>query len=686
MIPLYVFLTLASIGYVFSKGATVPQAGRMHTNKNEVPSMNSIYESSYLDRVKAAEARAATKTFQRSLQPNSNVVGATYRQDKSSRESSKVVKSNLAGIEIPSSEFTHNNQTPFFGSKVRQNTDPFANAPVMERFTGEFDNAVWKKKKEMEPLFKPNSEVNYINGVPVRSDNISERYEVGHIRNNERPFEQIHVGPGLDSGYSADPTGGFQQFDRDFIMPKNVDSLRVLTNQKETFEGRVVEGAGIGQRGQQSRVDKNRADTYFENSTDRYFTTTGAEVKQAQRPEYEVKATNRVDTSQEYVGDAYGASKAQKIDPLVRDTTRQQLNEFGFRNADLDKIGKGDNFDFGKQTFDLPPNERDVTANRTYEGNIGTSTKAMTAPLEDIFKDTRKEYIVQHPRQFGSLNPQFPDKITVKDPNDVARTTIKETNIHDTSTGRLRGPNKSVVYDPSEIAKRTIRETNKAVDVALNVSGSEYRGQAYDPDSKAKTTHKETLIDEKRNGSIQSLERRNAGYEVNDATAPTTQKEFTSDRDYIGSATYTNASDGYKVASTYLPTTQKQHVSDNDHYGGAGSVEYKRPMSKDDIRNARMNELREGTLEGRVPTSQGVKVAASSDAVNVKVRRIESDNMNQRTTYNMDKVHNAMLPTEAFRFTKERNMSDLDQVDRLDINTIAPLKSNPYAMQPLHAM
>lgn len=684
MIPLYVFLTLASIGYIFSKGATVSQSGRMHTNHNESPSMNSIYESSYLDRVRAAEARAASATFNQSLKPNSNVVGATYREDVAARKASQVVKSNLAGIEIPTAEFTHNNQTPFFGSKVRQNTDPFANAPVMERFTGDFDNAVWKKKKEIEPLFKPNTEVNYVNGAPVRSDRSTERYEVGHIRNNERPFEQINVGPGLDSGYNATPTGGFQQFERDFIMPKNVDSLRVLTNQKETFEGRVVEGAGIGQRGQQSKVDKNRADTYFENSSDRYFTTTGASVAQTQRPEYEVKDTNRVDTSMEYVGDAYGASKAQKMDPLVRDTTRQQLNEFGFRNADLDKMGKGDNYDFGKDTFDLPPNERDVTGLRTYDGNIGTSTKAMTAPLEDIFKDTRKEYTVQHPRQFGSLNPQFPDKITVKDPNDVARTTIKETNIHDTSTGRLRGPNKSVVYDPDEIAKRTIRETNSDVDVALNVSGAEYRGQAYDPDAKAKTTHKETLIDEKRNGSIQSLERRNAGYEVNDVTAPTTQKEFTSDNDYFGSATYTNA-DGYKVASTFLPTTQKQHISDNDHYGGAGSVQYKRPMSKEDIENARLNELREGTLEGRVPTAQGAKVAASGEAVNVKIRRIDSDNVNQRATYNMDKVKNAMLPTEAFRFTKERNLSDLDHVERLDINTIAPLKSNPYAMRPLHA-
>ena len=30
-----------------------------------------------------------------------------------------------------------------------------------------------------------------------------------------------------------------------------------------------------------------------------------------------------------------------------------------------------------------------------------------------------------------------PNKITVHDPNDIARTTIKETNIHDTRTGNV---------------------------------------------------------------------------------------------------------------------------------------------------------------------------------------------------------------------------------------------------------
>jgi hypothetical protein len=682
MIPLYVFLTLASIGYIFTKSSTVPQPARMAApHRNEVPSMDTIYHSTHSDFVRRVEQAKAAKIFQQSLNPAGNVVGAV----RNVTPPPKVVKSNLAGIDIPAAEFTHNNQTPFFGSKVRQNTNPDALAPIMERFTGGFDDSIWKNKRETTPLFKPTEQLHHVNGAPNQTDKIYDRYQPGNVRNNERPFEQVLVGPGLGQGYSAEPTGGFQQFDRDYYMPRNVDDLRVLTNPKETYEGRVVSGAGIGQRGQVGQMDKNRADTYFENSADRYFTTTGAEIAQAQRPDYEVKATNRFDTTTEYVGDAVAiTNKAPKLDPLVRDTNRQQLEEFGFRNADLDNFGKGEFFDFGKETFDLPPNERDVTADRTYHGNIATATKALTAPLEDIFKNTRKEYTVQHPRQFGSLNPQFPDKITVKDPNDVARTTIKETNIHDTSTGQLRGPNKSVVYDPQEIAKRTIRETNGDVDVSLNISGGEYKGKAYDPDQKARTTHKETLVDEKRNGSIQGLERRNAGFEVTDYSAPTTQKEFLSTKDYIGQAGTGEKADGaYQVTEYTAPTTQKQFLSDKDHFGGAGAAEAKRPMSKEDMQNARVNVLKEGTLRGRAPTKESVKVAAGTENVTIKIKRIDADNVNPRAAgNNKDNIKNEMLSSQtAFNFTKQRNLTDIDHVERLDINTLSSLRTNPYAMQ-----
>ena len=48
--------------------------------------------------------------------------------------------------------------------------------------------------------------------------------------------------------------------------------------------------------------------------------------------------------------------------------------------------------------------------------------------------------------------------MTVYDPNDVAKTTIKETNIHNEREGNMSGPKKLMVYDPNDVARTTIKE------------------------------------------------------------------------------------------------------------------------------------------------------------------------------------------------------------------------------------
>jgi hypothetical protein len=139
------------------------------------------------------------------------------------------------------------------------------------------------------------------------------------------------------------------------------------------------------------------------------------------------------------------------------------------------------------------------------------------------------------------------------------------------------------------------------------------------------------------------------------------------------------------VANTVAPDTQKQFLSDKDHYGSAGAVEYKMPMSQQNAKNARTNVLKEGTLVRREPTQESVKVASGGEAVNVKVRKIEEDYINKRAAHNPDNIRNAVLSASAFTFTKERTVSEFDHADRLDINTISALDTNPYAIRPLHA-
>ena len=60
---------------------------------------------------------------------------------------------------------------------------------------------------------------------------------ISERKDNYKPWDEIKVGPGLNKGYTSKPSGGFHQADtRDYVLPKNVDELRVLSNPKQTIE------------------------------------------------------------------------------------------------------------------------------------------------------------------------------------------------------------------------------------------------------------------------------------------------------------------------------------------------------------------------------------------------------------------------------------------------------------------
>jgi hypothetical protein len=58
------------------------------------------------------------------------------------------------------------------------------------------------------------------------------------LKNNMvKPFESVHVGPGLNKGYGSEGSGGFNSGldSREYWLPKTVDELRVDTNPRQEF-------------------------------------------------------------------------------------------------------------------------------------------------------------------------------------------------------------------------------------------------------------------------------------------------------------------------------------------------------------------------------------------------------------------------------------------------------------------
>ena len=118
-----------------------------------------------------------------------------------------IIKSKLSGREIHKDNFTHNNQVPFFGSKVRQNINIGSNQPIVENYTGM--SSFHKSKREQTPLFEPTKDLNLQYGTQNNNNILQTRINTTQYRKNELPFEKIIVGPAINKGYDANPSGGF---------------------------------------------------------------------------------------------------------------------------------------------------------------------------------------------------------------------------------------------------------------------------------------------------------------------------------------------------------------------------------------------------------------------------------------------------------------------------------------------
>ena len=423
---------LGMLGYMISRDNENNQQtieNHYEINKNEKPSVDSVYAGKHFNKTIEETIKKASNTLKQD-----NTIPINQKEISTDRN----VYSRLADVKMNKNEFKHNNMVPFFGSKVTQNTrmEEFAQ-DRLDRYTGE--NRFYRKKKEVEHFGDIKNNFNVVGGQQNSLEFQRTRYVDPKYISNNLPFEQVKVGPGLNQGFTATPSGGLQQENkREFELPKTVDELRVKTNPKNTYAGRIIEGQKELLPGEVGEVRKNKVDKFFEQTPDMYLQNGNSQnSKETQRPCIDIKPTHRSDLSK-----------------------------------------------------------------KTVQNNVVSAVQSMTAPLLDIMKISKKEYAVSHPRTFGNYQNTNPSKLTVYDPNDIARTTIKEQNIHDSTLLNFKSTQENTIaYNPAEyVAKTTIRETTE---------------------SKGKT------------GNVGNLQQSDA-YKTVKVDAKDTNKQFTSDNDYYG--------------------------------------------------------------------------------------------------------------------------------------------------------
>ena len=572
------------------------------------PSQNSIYSSNYTKNTIGIERDLAIKNFRKSKNTlETNVVPAQFNNNvinknstsikylqKNNQESRNSFQSSLSGQVINKETFKQKN-VPFFGSHIKQSQFN-SNSNILDNHTG--IEHFSKKKSAPLPMFEPTKEVNFQDSTE-RNDEMSNRHMPSRFKKNELPFEQVRVGPGMDDELSA-PSGGFHQDIRDFVVPKTIDELRPASNPQISYKGRVVPGkAANGKSALKPNMTKNRPDTFYTNSEDRYFTTVGGVEKQTARACHVMKDTNRKD-SKNYTGSAAPASI--KKDPhrsLYKKSTKIQAPETGPRNL-FKKNVKND--DHGKGSINLGTNERDITQKRTHTSNITTVVKSILAPLLDVMKTTKKENVQGNSRQTGNLGASQVSKNVAWDPNDITRTTIKETNIHDTRTGNLGSSDKGVAWDPDD--GTTIKETNIHDNITGNVDINE-KGAVWDDQDMTRTTIRETTTDNDHTGHMNTNEK-GIAWDSNDI-AKTTIKETNIHDNRTGNVQTTTSSQGtvidyktMKFKTTIRETVGEEEMHLNMKVMQKNVVKDSNDRTRTTIKETNIHDTRTGNVKGPV--------------------------------------------------------------------------------------
>ena len=624
---------------------------------------------------------------------NNNNTG--FPQDSIARESnqSDFFISPLSGEAVRKEAF-HDNMIPFIKNKNQQSMTFDSNSTKLGAFTGQ-DPDYRPKKKEIPSFFDvtPNNTFPY--GSPSLTETIGlDRYVASQKRQNEKPFQDIRVGPGLAAGYTAEPIGGLNQANaRDYVLPKTSDERRVLTNPKITYEGRVIAGLKSAQRGLQAKPFKHRPERYYNSSPERGTLSSAVKASQL-REKFYMKPTQK-----QYQRSYYGVlGQGEKMKPrkegAYRQSTKNNYMNPTPRNAyredawtvtdTANQAGVGD---YGKNSWENRPNERDVTQQRTNYNSVTMAVKKLTTPLTDFFRRTRKENFIGNIRPEGNMHAAMPSKQTIYDPNDIARTTIKEQTVNNDYVGSLTAEKKSIAYDPNDVARTTIKEQNiHNSNPYMNMNPQQPRAMCvYDPEDIARTTIRETTIDNDHIGFVGQQERlKSGGYSSTSVDMRNTNRQFTTDWYYQGIAdgeVGTGTGRGYLAVKYEARNTNRQFLNDWE-WEGPAKYGTDRPMSYDSAYNAHTNPNREEIALGRAPTEEKAKLANGVDWVNIEHKKLEADQINIRE------------PAETFIYSAppQKNNCGLTRVKsklpedtirhRIDADILDAYRENPYT-QPL---
>ena len=373
--------------------------------------------------------QATDKYYSKNVFKNENI------NDKTANSTYK----SLTGESIDSNQFKHNNMVPFFGSKIRgRSANSNANEAVMDFATGAGSQMI--SKSEQAPLFRPQENLDHTYGAPNVNDFLQSRVVNSNRMANVKPWEEERIAPGLNQGFSNMGSGGFNSGleSRNSYMPKNVDQLRVDTNPKMTFSLDNHQGPANSHIKNTStvqnigKVEKHLPDTYFDNTADRWLTTTGAYIKPTGRGVDVQRTVHRGERRQYHDGHAIGSVKKTYAPAVYQESSKCELQTSYPTNRYFAGSSAPTDADYGKTGFHVNQTNRNCNKQYGVFGAIKSAIGAVMTPVMDVMKPTRKEDVIgQYPcngRIYGNPNGGTAVGPYVNNTNDQVGMTNREMN------------------------------------------------------------------------------------------------------------------------------------------------------------------------------------------------------------------------------------------------------------------
>ena len=565
-----VLLGLVAVGYLKNKedSGDNPIISNVIGDVN-LPNGENVYESGdFYGETKKDIRKLVEKNFNSSLNEDSKIVSdKNLGRELNIEGFQELTYSSNSGQPIDNSEFLTNDQgfaaQPYF--KKAPNPIDFNDTRGLDRHQG--DNRLDKSKEEVGQMFPVEKNNNVFGNQFGEYIGDKSRYQEGRIKQNELPFEQEKVS-------HIDTKSNINREIQQMIADKtNIDRLRSKSNPKKIYEGRIISGKNINEnRGEMGEFSQHDVDKFYENDPSRYFKTTGAFLKEKQHPEQILKETYRSSLNTQELGGASAVHTKGEKRSKYQKPLKIQLQSDTERN-----VGEGTfqgDADFTRKGYRAAPNEREVTGERTYEGNLRGAIGNHTVGILDKLKGTTKETTI-NPANNGYLSNNVGN--VTRGLDDSVRVTKKQTTINSANNGYMSGG------------------FNK-----LTMSGEEPR-----------ITVKESTL------------------------------------------------------SSYT--------------GGAGSQGFGGSMLQDNYANAETNPNKEIISQGRMPTLSNTKVVNGMEHMNVEIKKIDSDYMNQSENQ-LSQVYPSAVGKDSVELTRMRNKFDDSELmsDRIDEDLLNPFRNNPY--------